>query len=67
MPSTGLIIESEKNLVKFAENELAVKLYIVEQMTMGCLLLTDSGGRKRYVAGLLDSGKPFATKCCPNF
>ncbi len=44
-----------------------VKLSFVEPMTMGCLLLTDSGGRKRYVAGLLDSGKPFVEKCCTNF
>jgi len=54
-------------LIRFAEQKLMVKLSFVEQMTMGCILLTNSGGRKRYVAGILDSGKPFVEKCSENF
>ncbi len=52
-----------KRLIKFGEYSLMIKLQLVEHMTMGCLLLTDSGGTQNYVAGLLDNGKPFIKRC----
>ena len=54
-------------LIAYAQHKFFVKLYFVEDMTMGCILLTDSGGVKRYVAGPLDSGKLFAEKCSSQY
>ena len=55
--------QTQHRLIAFAEQQFVIKMFEVEQMTDGCVLLTDSGGRKLYVAGRLDNGKPFAVKC----
>ncbi len=52
-------------LIAYAQDKYFVEMFFVEHMSMGCILLTDSGGNKRYVAGLLDSGVAFAERC-PN-
>ena len=55
------------DLIAYARDKYFVEMFFVECMSMGCILLTDSGGNKRYVAGLLDSGVPFAERCSNKF
>ncbi len=56
-----------KRLIAFAEHKLVIKMEYLYDMEDDCIMLTDSGGRKRYVAGILNSGGPFVEKCSPQF
>ncbi len=55
------------DLIKLAEAKIGVCLKQVELMTMGCVLCTDSGGRKLYVAGLLGNGDVFVERTIKGF
>jgi hypothetical protein len=50
-----------------AEQLIGVCLRVVQPMSHGCWLCTDSGKVKRYVVGRLDNGDVFVEKCSPNF
>lgn len=55
--------QKRKEMVKEGSSHAMVYLFYMEDMTDGCILCTDSGGRAQYVVGYLDSGKLFAAKC----
>ena len=57
--------QERQELMKEAGLGIMVHLQYGYDMLDGCLLCYDSGGRRQYVGGRLDSGKPFAAKC-PN-
>jgi len=63
----GLLSMPLADLIKLAEAKVGVCLKQVELMTMGCVLCTDSGGRKLYVAGRLDSGDVFVERTIKGF
>ena len=52
----------EKQMLAVASTKAMVKLYVTSRMTEGCLLCTDSGARKCYVIGYLDSGEVFVER-----
>ncbi len=55
------------DLIKLAEAKIGICLKQVERMAMGCVLCTDSGGRKLYVAGRLDNGSVFVERTVKGF
>lgn len=50
------------SLLRDCEKLKGLCFYFIERMEEGCMLVTDSGGNKRYVLGRLDSGEPFAER-----
>ena len=54
-------------IIKLAEAKIGICLEPVERMAMGCVLCTDSGGRKLYVAGRLDNGDVFVERTVKGF
>ena len=55
----------EIELFMQASKRCMVKLLPLEAMTLSCWLATDSGGRKRYVVGRLDTGDVFVESYNP--
>ena len=55
-----------KDLLRDASLHAMLRLEVVEKMTMGCLLATDSGKRQLYVIGYLDNGSVFTEKINAN-
>lgn len=52
----------KRNLIKEAGLTIMVHLFYGYDMMDDCLMCYDSGNRKQYVVGRLDSGKVFAAK-----
>lgn len=46
-------------LIREASMRSMMNLFYVHGMNDGCLMVTNSGGRRRYVVGRLDSGSVF--------
>ncbi len=53
---------SNQQLISQASNVASICFELLEPMTDDCLLVTDSGGRKRYVIGVLQDGQVFAER-----
>ncbi len=53
---------SNQQLIEQASNVASICFKLIEPMTDDCLLVTDSGMKKRYVIGCLNDGKVFAER-----
>ena len=54
------------DLKQKAETAACICFYVLEAVG-DCLLVTDSGGRKRYLIGYLDNGTVFWTRTTKEF
>ncbi len=55
----------QDKLITAASYRLMVRLSFVEAMADDCILVTDSGGKRLYVVGLLDNGRLFVERAEP--
>ncbi len=53
---------NNQQLISQASNVASICFKLIEPMTDNCLLVTDSGGNKRYVIGVLQNGQVFAER-----
>ncbi len=53
---------SNQQLIEQASGVASICFKLIEPMADDCLLVTDSGGRKRYVIGALHNGKVFVER-----
>ncbi len=53
---------SNQQLIEDASGIASICFKLIEPMKDDCLLVTDSGGRKLYVIGVLQDGQVFAER-----